>query len=189
MLQMLCLMAMEIPFINSANAVYNEKLKILHFLMSLDVHTVEQHTVRGQCLAGLSNGISLESYFDDLERARESKTFVTFKVKRDNWHWTEMPFYLRTGQRMFTRIFEIVVVFKSILYHIFDMDLDNFFSNWLVIHLQPDEGLKQWSIMKDPSYGGMGFYHIPLDMCFAFAFTECNPDVCEYLLMDFVRGD
>ncbi|WP_375614442.1 glucose-6-phosphate dehydrogenase [Bartonella sp. AC535YNZD] len=189
MLQLLCLVAMEIPFINSANAVRDEKLKVLHSLTPLDVHNVGQHTVRGQYLSGLSNGISVESYFDDLGRASESETFVALKVKIDNWRWANTPFYLRTGKRMFTRMSEIVVVFKPIPHNIFNVDLDEIFSNRLVIRLQPDEGVKQWLMIKDPSYGGMRFRHIPLDMSFASAFSERNPDAYERLLMDVIRGD
>ncbi|WP_375647189.1 glucose-6-phosphate dehydrogenase [Bartonella sp. CR84HXZ] len=189
MLQLLCLVAMEIPFTNSANAVRDEKLKILHSLTPLDVHNVGQHTVRGQYLSGLSNGISVESYFDDLGRVSKSETFVALKVKIDNWRWANTPFYLRTGKRMFTRMSEIVVVFKPIPHNIFNVDLDEIFSNRLVIRLQPDEGVKQWLMIKDPSYGGMRFRHIPLDMSFASAFSERNPDAYERLLMDVIRGD
>ncbi|WP_375646154.1 glucose-6-phosphate dehydrogenase [Bartonella sp. AA56HLJMS] len=189
MLQLLCLVAMEIPFTNSANAVRDEKLKVLHSLTPLDVHNVGQHTVRGQYLSGLSNGISVESYFDDLGRASGSETFVALKVKIDNWRWANTPFYLRTGKRMFTRMSEIVVVFKPIPHNIFNVDLDEIFSNRLVIRLQPDEGVKQWLMIKDPSYGGMRFCHIPLDMSFASAFSERNPDAYERLLMDVIRGD
>ncbi|WP_375624561.1 MULTISPECIES: glucose-6-phosphate dehydrogenase [unclassified Bartonella] len=189
MLQLLCLVAMEIPFTNSANAVRDEKLKILHSLTPLDVHNVGQHTVRGQYLSGLSNGISVESYFDDLGRVSKSETFVALKVKIDNWRWANTPFYLRTGKRMFTRMSEIVVVFKPIPHNIFNVDLDKIFSNRLVIRLQPDEGVKQWLMIKDPSYGGMRFRNIPLDMSFASAFSERNPDAYERLLMDVIRGD
>ncbi|WP_375621110.1 glucose-6-phosphate dehydrogenase [Bartonella sp. AA97HXZ] len=189
MLQLLCLVAMEIPFTNSANAVRDEKLKVLHSLTPLDVHNVGQHTVRGQYLSGLSNGISVESYFDDLGRVSKSETFVALKVKIDNWRWANTPFYLRTGKRMFTRMSEIVVVFKPIPHNIFNVDLDEIFSNRLVIRLQPDEGVKQWLMIKDPSYGGMRFRHIPLDMSFSSAFSERNPDAYERLLMDVIRGD
>ncbi|PIT70363.1 glucose-6-phosphate dehydrogenase [Bartonella tribocorum] len=189
-LQLLCLVAMEIPFINSANAVRDEKLKVLNSLTSLDVHNVEQNTVRGQYLAGLSNGVSVDSYLDDLGKEESgSETFVALKVKIDNWRWANTPFYLRTGKRMFTRMSEIVVVFKPIPHNIFDVDSDEIFSNRLVIRLQPDEGVKQWLMIKDPSYGGVRFRYTPLDMSFASAFSERNPDAYERLLMDVIRGD
>ncbi|WP_156850539.1 glucose-6-phosphate dehydrogenase [Bartonella refiksaydamii] len=190
MLQLLCLVAMEIPCTNKANAVRNEKLKVLHSLTPLGVHNVEQHTVRGQYLAGVLNGISVGSYLDDLgKKNSKSETFVALKVKINNWRWADTPFYLRTGKRMAARMSEIVIVFKSIPHNIFDTDSDEIFSNRLVIRLQPDEGVKQWLMIKDPGPGGMRFCHIPLDMSFASAFSERNPDAYERLLMDVIRGD
>ncbi|WP_317992867.1 glucose-6-phosphate dehydrogenase [Bartonella gliris] len=190
MLQLLCLVAMEIPFSNNANAVRDEKLKVLHSLMPLDVHNVGKNTVRGQYLAGISDGISVKSYLDDLgKKVSKSETFVALKIKINNWRWADTPFYLRTGKRMFTRMSEIVVVFKPIPHNIFETDLDAIFSNRLVIRLQPNEGMKQWLMIKDPGPGGMRFRHIPLDMSFASAFSERNPDAYERLLMDVVRGN
>ncbi|CAK01039.1 glucose-6-phosphate dehydrogenase [Bartonella tribocorum] len=190
MLQLLCLVAMEIPFIHSANAVRDEKLKVLHSLTPLDVHNVEQNTVRGRYMAGLSNGVSVGSYLDDLGKEESrSETFAALKVKINNWRWANTPFYLRTGKRMFTRMSEIVVVFKPIPHNIFNVDSDEIFSNRLVIRLQPDEGVKQWLMIKDPGPGGMRFRHIPLDMSFASAFSQRNPDAYERLLMDVIRGD
>ncbi|UTO28756.1 glucose-6-phosphate dehydrogenase [Bartonella harrusi] len=190
MLQLLCLVAMEIPFTNRANAVRDEKLKVLHSLTPLDVHNVGQYTVRGQYLSGLLNGLSVRSYCDDLgKKVSESETFVALKVKINNWRWADTPFYLRTGKRMSTRMSEIVIVFKSIPHNIFEANADEIFSNRLVIRLQPDEGVKQWLMIKDPDPSGMRFRHIPLDMRFASAFSQRNPDAYERLLMDVIRGD
>ncbi|MET3560323.1 glucose-6-phosphate 1-dehydrogenase [Bartonella japonica] len=190
MLQLLCLVAMEIPFANTANAVRDEKLKVLHSLTPLDIHNVEKNTVRGQYLSGLSDGITLRSYLDDIgKEVSKSETFVALKVKINNWRWADTPFYLRTGKRMSTRISEIVVVFKPIPHNIFNTYSDEIFSNRLIIRLQPDEGVKQWLMIKDPGPGGMRFRHIPLDMSFASAFSQRNPDAYERLLMDVIRGD
>ncbi|MET3589306.1 glucose-6-phosphate 1-dehydrogenase [Bartonella silvatica] len=190
MLQLLCLVAMEIPFINKANAVRDEKLKVLYSLAPIDLHNVEKHTVRGQYLSGTLDGVSVGSYLDDLSKKNsDSETFVALKVKINNWRWADTPFYLRTGKRMSTRMSEIVVVFKPIPHNIFETDSDEIFSNRLVIRLQPDEGVKQWLMIKDPGPGGMRFCHIPLDMRFASAFSQRNPDAYERLLMDVIRGD
>ncbi|MBX4336540.1 glucose-6-phosphate dehydrogenase [Bartonella raoultii] len=189
-LQLLCLIAMEIPFNNSANAVRDEKLKVLRSLTPIDIHNVEQNTVRGQYLAGISGGVPVKSYLDDLgKKASRSETFVALKVKINNWRWADTPFYLRTGKRMFTRMSEVVVFFKPIPHNIFEIGSDKIFSNRLVIRLQPDEGVKQWLMIKDPSSGGMRFRHIPLDMSFASTFFERHPDAYERLLMDVIRGD
>ncbi|EJF75349.1 glucose-6-phosphate dehydrogenase [Bartonella alsatica] len=190
MLQLLCLVAMEIPFTNRANAVRDEKLKVLHSLTPLDIRNVEQNTVRGQYLAGILNSVSVGSYLDDLgKKTSESETFVALKVKINNWRWADTPFYLRTGKRMSMRMSEIVVVFKPVPHNIFNVDSDEIFSNRLVVRLQPNEGVKQWLMIKDPGPGGMRFRHIPLDMSFASAFSQRNPDAYERLLMDVIRGE
>ncbi|WP_336294735.1 glucose-6-phosphate dehydrogenase [Bartonella sp. CB169] len=190
MLQLLCLVAMEIPFTNSANAVRNEKLKVLHSLTPLDVHNVRQSTVRGQYLSGILDGVSVSSYLDDVgKKLSKRETFVALKVKIDNWRWANTPFYLRTGKRMPRRMSEIVVVFKPIPHNIFDVGSNKIFSNRLVIRLQPDEGIKQWLMIKDPGSSKMRFRHIPLDMSFASMFSERSPDAYERLLMDVIRGD
>ncbi|WP_208435097.1 glucose-6-phosphate dehydrogenase [Bartonella phoceensis] len=190
MLQLLCLVAMEIPFTSKANAVRDEKLKVLHSLTPLDIHNVEQETVRGQYLSGTLNGVSVGSYLDDLgKKVSKSETFVALKVKINNWRWADTPFYLRTGKRMSTRMSEIVVVFKPIPHNIFETNSGEIFSNRLVVRVQPDEGVKQWLMIKDPGPGGIRFRHIPLDMSFASAFSQRNPDAYERLLMDVIRGD
>ncbi|WP_455482169.1 glucose-6-phosphate dehydrogenase [Bartonella sp. B35(2025)] len=190
MLQLLCLVAMEIPFINSTNAVRGEKLKVLHSLIPLNVYNVAQNTVRGQYLAGTLEGIPVRSYLDDLgKKASKSETFVALKINIDNWRWANTPFYLRTGKRMFTRMSEIVVVFKSIPHNILSIDSGKTFSNWLIFRIQPNEGVRQWLMIKDQCSGGIQFHHIPLGMGFAPTFSECNLDAYERLLMDVIRGD
>jgi len=190
MLQLLCLVAMEPPSANTANVVRDEKLKVLHSLGRIDAHNVMTHTVRGQYLAGASTSGPVGSYLDDLKQDKSNtETFVALKVDVNNWRWAGTPFYLRTGKRMATRMSEIVVTFKPIPHNIFDEDAGEIVPNRLVIRLQPDEGVKQWLMIKDPGPGGMRLRHIPLDMTFADSFSVRNPDAYERLLMDVVRGN
>lgn len=190
MLQLLCLVAMEPPSANTANVVRDEKLKVLHSLGRIDAHNVMTHTVRGQYLAGASTSGPVGSYLDDLKQDKSNtETFVALKVDVNNWRWAGTPFYLRTGKRMATRMSEIVVTFKPIPHNIFGEDAGEIVPNRLVIRLQPDEGVKQWLMIKDPGPGGMRLRHIPLDMTFADSFSVRNPDAYERLLMDVVRGN
>lgn len=190
MLQLLCLVAMEPPSANTANVVRDEKLKVLHSLGRIDAHNVMTHTVRGQYLAGASTSGPVGSYLDDLKQDKSNtETFVALKVDVNNWRWAGTPFYLRTGKRMATRMSEIVVTFKPIPHNIFGEDAGEIVPNRLVIRLQPDEGVKQWLMIKDPGPGGMRLRHIPLDMTFADSFSVRNPDAYERLLMDAVRGN
>ncbi|MHC5305723.1 glucose-6-phosphate dehydrogenase [Bartonella sp. LJL80] len=190
MLQLLCLVAMEPPSANNADAVRDEKLKVLHSLAPIDSRNVMNNTVRGQYLAGASTSGPVGSYLQDLGKdASNTETFVALKVDINNWRWAGAPFYLRTGKRMATRMSEIVVTFKPIPHNIFGDDAGEIVPNRLVIRLQPDEGVKQWLMIKDPGPGGMRLRHIPLDMSFADSFSERNPDAYERLLMDVVRGN
>src|SRR5690606_11798404 len=106
-----------------------------------------------------------------------------------NWRWAGVPFYLRTGKRLAERVSEICIQFKPVPHLIFDESAGNVTANQLVIRLQPDEGVKQWIMIKDPGPGGMRLRHVPLDMSFAESFEVRNPDAYERLIMDVVRGN
>ncbi|RLQ87231.1 glucose-6-phosphate dehydrogenase [Notoacmeibacter ruber] len=190
MLQLLCLVAMEPPASLDADAVRDEKLKVLRALTPMTNDTVHRHTVRGQYRAGASLGGAVKGYLDELESGKsETETFVALKTEIGNWRWAGVPFYLRTGKRLATRASEIVVQFKPIPHSIFEESAGEVVANQLVIRLQPDEGVKQWMMVKDPGPGGMRLRHVPLDMYFADAFNVRNPDAYERLLTDVVRGN
>ncbi len=118
-----------------------------------------------------------------------TETFVALKAEIGSWRWNGVPFYLRTGKRLPSRVSEIVVEFKSVPHSMFDKSAGQISPNRLVIRLQPDEGVKLWLMIKDPGPGGMRLQHVPLDMSFAEAFSVRNPDAYERLLMDVVRGN
>jgi glucose-6-phosphate 1-dehydrogenase len=100
-----------------------------------------------------------------------------------------VPFYLRTGKRLPSRVSEIVVTFKPIPHSLFEAGAGPIAPNRLVIRLQPDEGVKLWLMIKDPGPGGMRLSYVPLDMSFADAFGVRNPDAYERLLTDVIRGN
>ncbi|KQT70065.1 MULTISPECIES: glucose-6-phosphate dehydrogenase [unclassified Aureimonas] len=189
-LQLLCLVALEPPAAMNADALRDEKLKVLRALRPIDAGNVESRTVRGQYKAGASNGSAVKGYLDDLGDAdSQTETFVAIKAEIGNWRWAGVPFYLRTGKRLSQRMSEIVVTFRSIPHSIFERSAGNVVQNQLVLRLQPDEGVRQWLMIKDPGPGGMRLRHIPLDMTFAESFNTRNPDAYERLLMDVIRGN
>ena len=189
-LQLLCLTAMEIPSSMDSEAVRDEKLKVLRALKPIDASNVEQATVRGQYRAGASAGGPVKGYLDELEGGvSNTETFVAIKAEIGNWRWAGVPFYLRTGKRLATRVSEIVIEFKPIPYSIFGDSAGPIFANQLVIRLQPDEGVKQYIMIKDPGPGGMRLRQISLDMSFAQSFDGRAPDAYERLIMDVVRGN
>ena len=189
MLQLLCLVAMEPPTSTLADAVRDEKLKVLKSLKPIAGDAVANLSVRGQYRAGASDGGAVAGYLDELgSQTSKTETFVGLKAEIGNWRWSGVPFYLRTGKRLEQRVSEIVVTFKPIPHSVFDASAGPITANRLVMRLQPDEGVKLWLMIKDPGPGGMRLQHVPLDMSFADAFGVRNPDAYERLLMDVVRG-
>ncbi|MBS3648459.1 glucose-6-phosphate dehydrogenase [Pseudaminobacter sp. 19-2017] len=190
MLQLLCLVAMEPPSSMDADAVRDEKLKVLRSLKRINGQEAPKHTVRGQYKAGASATGAVKGYLDELGNASSrTETFVAIKAEIGNWRWAGVPFYLRTGKRLASRVSEIVIEFKPIPHNIFGESAGNVSANQLVIRLQPNEGVKQFIMIKDPGPGGMRLRPISLDVSFAEAFTGRNPDAYERLIMDVVRGN
>ena len=189
-LQLVCLVAMEIPSSMDSEAVRDEKLKVLRALKPITTANVEQATVRGQYRAGASSGGPVKGYLDELEGGvSNTETFVAIKAEVNNWRWAGVPFYIRTGKRLAGRMSEIVITFKPIPHTIFDQAAGRINQNQLIIRLQPDEGVKQSLMIKDPGPGGMRLRNVSLDMSFASAFNVRNPDAYERLLMDVIRSN
>jgi len=191
MLQLLCLVAMEPPAKLEADAMRDEKLKVLRSLQPVDTDQLcNLNTVRGQYRAGASAGGAVPGYLDELgEPGSTTETFVALKAEIANWRWAGVPFYLRTGKRLPERVSEIVIMFRAIPHSVFDAGAGPIERNRLVIRLQPDEGVKLWLMSKDPGPGGMRLRPVPLDMSFANTFRVRNPDAYERLVLDVVRGN
>ena len=190
MLQLLCLVAMEPPSSLQADALRDEKLKVLKSLSPINDQNVAAMTVRGQYRAGFAEGGPVPSYLQDIGKdSSDTETFVALKIGIANWRWAGVPFYLRSGKRLPQRFSEIVVGFRRVPHEIFDSGADGIPANRLVIRVQPDEGIKLWLMIKEPGPGGMRLQHVPLDMSFAKAFAGPSADAYERLLMDAVRGN
>ena len=190
MLQLLCLVAMEPPTSIEADSVRDEKLKVLQSLKRLTEETLASNTVRGQYRAGASASGAVSGYLEELgSETSKTETYVAIKAEIGSWRWNGVPFYLRSGKRLPSRLSEIVVEFKPVPYSVFGTGAGPIASNRLVIRLQPDEGVKLMLMIKDPGPGGMRLRQVPLDMTFSDAFGVRNPDAYERLLMDVVRGN
>jgi glucose-6-phosphate 1-dehydrogenase len=190
MLQLFCLVAMEPPTSLAADAVRDEKLKVLKSLVPLVGERAIEATVRGQYRAGASAGGPVRGYLEELDAAASrTETFVALRADIANWRWAGVPFYLRTGKRLAARVSEIMVAFRPIPHSVFGQGAGSIVANRLVIRLQPDEGVKLWLMIKDPSASTMRLQHVPLDMSFAHVFAGRSPDAYERLLMDVVRGN
>jgi glucose-6-phosphate 1-dehydrogenase len=189
MIQLLCLLAMEPPRHFDADAVRDEKIKVLKSLRPLTGSTAIQATVRGQYTAGAVDGTAVPGFAEEIGKPTRTETYAALRVNIDNWRWAGVPFYLRTGKRLPQRISEIVVQFRAIPHSIFGSDAGDIKPNRLIMRLQPDEGVKLRLMSKDPSPGGMRLKATPLNLSYAETFKGRWPEAYERLLLDVVRGD
>lgn len=191
-LQLLCLVAMEPPASDEANALRDEKLKVLRALKPITGDAVSKYSVRGQYRGVTSESTSVASYQEELpddKKGSHTETFVALKAEVENWRWAGVPFYIRTGKRLATRVSEIVVQFRNVPHSMFDHAEGAPKPNKLVIRLQPDEGVKLFMMIKDPGPGGLRLREVNLNLSFADTFTERTPEAYERLLLDVVRGN
>ena len=190
LLQLLCLVAMEPPASMSADAVRDEKLKVLRALKQINGANADELTVRGQYSAGAANGTSVPGYLQEIEGGKsDTETFVAIKADIGNWRWAGVPFYLRTGKRLAERVSEIIIQFKPAPHNVFGEEAGRMIANKLVLRLQPDEAVSQMIMIKDPGPGGMRLRQVALDMSFAERFDVRSPDAYERLLLDVIRGN
>jgi glucose-6-phosphate 1-dehydrogenase len=191
MLQLLCLIAMDPPVSLDADRVRDEKLKVLRALKPMEPHEVAGLTVRGQYAAGAIDGKPVPGYLADLgtDEASSTETFVALKAEVRTWRWANVPFYLRTGKRLPSKVSEIVIQFRALPFSIFPPESAEWRPNSLIIRLQPEEGMRLEMMTKDPGPGGLRLSPTGLDIRFEKTFGKRFPDAYERLLMDTVRGN
>ncbi len=190
LMQLLCLIAMEPPARIDADAVRDEKVKVLKSLRPIDATTVAHETVRGRYGAGAIAGQAVPGYLDEVgDEESTTETFVAIKCAIDNWRWTGVPFYLRTGKRLAERRSEIVVAFREVPHLIFPASAGEIGANRLVIRLQPDEGIHLVLTTKTPTPGKLRLRPAALNLSFADAFDTRHPDAYERLVTDVLRGN
>ena len=198
LLQLLCLVAMEPPALFQARQIRDEKVKVLQALRPGSSGPVSQWTVRGQYTAGLIDRQPVPGYREEDRVPPQStrETFVAMKVGIDNWRWEGVPFFLRTGKRLPTRVTEIVIQFKQPPLNLFSTvecngdlcDLVETRPNQLVLRIQPRESIFLRFSTKRP---GMQYHIEPVVMDFDYEdhFPADLPGAYERLLLDVMRGD
>ncbi len=196
-LQLLCLIAMEPPALFHARDLHDEKLKVLKALSNGNKGDISKWVVSGQYSAGIVDGQPAVSYLseDRIPADSRTETFVAMKVQVDNWRWAGVPFYLRTGKRLPSRVSEIAIQFKLPPLNLFntvecDGDICALVGaqpNQLVFRIQPSESIKLSFSTKRP---GMQYQIHPVTMDFNYkTFTQPLPEAYERLLLDVLRGD
>jgi glucose-6-phosphate 1-dehydrogenase len=190
LLQLVCLFAMEPPSSLDQNAVRDEKMKVLRSLKPISASDAKANTVRGQYGEGAIKGETVAGFVDELsDKDSTTETFVALKLEIENWRWSGVPFYLRTGKRLKAKHSEIVVQFQDVPHSIFPEQQYNVSPNLLRIRLQPDEGVQLSVMAKEPGPGGFDLRPVSLDLSFAETFGVRYPDAYERLLMEVLRGN
>jgi glucose-6-phosphate 1-dehydrogenase len=192
LLQLLCLVAMEPPSHFDPSAVRNEKLKVLRSLRPIGPAEAATHSVAGQYTRGAIDGVAVPGYLDELGHPSATETFVALRAHVDNWRWSGVPFYLRTGKRMARRSTEIYLELKPVPHSIFGNGGTPISPDALLIRLQPEEKISLLLMTKRPGLDreGVRLAQVALDLDLADAFDRVRRrGAYERLYLDALEGN
>ena len=190
LLQLLSLVAMEPPATLAADALRDEKLKVLRAVAPKTRSEIGHEVVRGQYGAGWVAGNPVVAYRkeDEVDAESETETYVAGKFEIDDWRWSGVPFYLRTGKRMAKRATEIAIQFREVPYRLFADSTADPQPNLLAIRVQPDEGILLRFGSKVPGLG-LAIRPVTMDFSYGTAFSTDAPEAYETLILDAMLGD
>ena len=192
LMQLVCLIAMEPPVSFNADEVRNKKVDVLNSIRRIKKEEVHSFAVRGQYGPGWIEGEKVKGYREEKDVSEDSctETFAALKLFVDNWRWTDVPFYIRSGKRMQDSISVITIDFKPVPHQSFpDAATENWQPNRLVLNIQPDMGIRLRFQAKRP---GLQMNLAPVDMLFDYNDSYksgSSPDGYETLLLDVMEGD
>ena len=190
-LQLMAMFAMEPPVEFGPEDLRDEKLKVLRAVKPMAPSDVATNVVRGQYVSGWVEGERIPSYRDAPEVApdSETETFVALKLAIDSWRWAGVPFYLRTGKALPSRVTEIAVQFRRAPLALFNRaGVPQIDPNVLAIRIQPDEGILLRFGAKVPGQG-LQIRNVNMDFRYGSSFAVDSPDAYETLLIDAMVGD
>ncbi len=191
LMQLMTLTAMEPPAGYRAEAVRDEKVKVLRSVRPIPAEQVLESTVRGQYGAGISVGNPVPGYREEPGVAATSATesFVALRFFIDNWRWAGVPFFLRTAKRMPKRVSEIAIQFRQVPLMLFDNGpLNDIDPNVLAMKIQPDEGISLRFSSKVPGQSNQ-IRPVTMDFRYNSSFGVESPEAYERLLLDALLGD
>ncbi len=191
LLQLLCLVAMEPPYSLDPDVVRNAKMEVLRCLRPITTKDVEKCTVRAQYTEGQAHGAPVPGYRREkgVKPDSTTETYVAIKCFVENWRWSGVPFYLRTGKALPLRASEVAVQFKDIPQILFNANAQNPQApNVLALKIQPEEGLSLRIVSRVP---GTRAHTHPVEMDFQYGevFGRPSPEAYERLLLDVMAGD
>ena len=191
MMQLLSLVAMEPPVDLSADAVRNEKVKVLQALPRWRPEDVFKNVVRAQYTAGSIQGTEVPGYLEEkgVSPTSTTDTFISIRLELNNWRWAGVPFFLRTGKRLPKRATEIAIQFRRPPTELFEPETDGQSgSNQLVLRIQPNEGASLAFEAKIPG-SRRRLQEVRMDFRYGTAFAVPPPEAYERLLLDVMLGD
>jgi glucose-6-phosphate 1-dehydrogenase len=191
LLQILCLIAMEPPVAFEANEIRDRKVEVLRAIRPIPSQQVHDFAVRGQYGQGWLEGDHVIGYRDEPGVSPDSptETYAALKLFVDNWRWQDVPFYLRTGKRLPTKVSEALIQFRPVPHQSFPPSaVLGWRPNRLLIRIQPEESIMLRFQAKQP---GPTMLLDPVEMrfCYSEAFKTTPPEAYETLLLDVLLGD
>lgn len=190
-LQLLCLIGMETPINFDADEIRNKKVDVLKAIRPFSPEDVRFSTVRGQYTRGWVEGKEVPGYRHekDVQPDSNTETFAAMKFFVDNWRWQGIPFYVRTGKRLFQTSSIISIQFKDVPHQVFPPAVtENWQQNRLIISIQPEMSIRLQVQAKRP---GLAMVLNPVDMVFDYkgTYNSDTPEAYETLLLDVMTGD
>ncbi|HEV2659330.1 MAG TPA: glucose-6-phosphate dehydrogenase, partial [Ktedonobacteraceae bacterium] len=190
-MQVLCLTAMEPPVAFDAEAIRDEKVKVLRAIRAYKPEEVISEVVRGQYTEGTIDGQAVVGYKQEkgVKPDSTTETYVALRLFIENWRWEDVPFYIRTGKRLPTRSTEVTIQFKRVphqMYH--PTETKGLVPNRLTIRIQPDEGISLKIGAKVPG-AAQHLESVDMGFTYASAFGIQSPDAYERLIADCILGD
>ncbi len=190
LLELTGIIAMEPPSSFDSDSIRNEIVKVFQSLRPLKEENVIEDVIRGQYLASKIKGENVPGYREEkgVDRNSKTETYVALRLFIDNWRWGGVPFYIRTGKRMPTRVTEVVIHFKPTPHYLFTRNNMADGCNNLVIRIQPDEGILLKFGMKVPGTG-FNVQNVNMDFHYSQLQNSYLPSAYERLLHDCMMGD
>ncbi len=190
LLQLLSLVGMEPPATFGADALRDEKVKVLRAITPFTPDQARSEVVRGQYGPGWVSGKPVAAYRDEpnVDPVSETETFIAARFTIDNWRWSGVPFYLRMGKRLPKRATEIAIQFKEVPHQLFRDSAADPEPNLLAMRIQPDEGIMLRFGAKVPGLG-IDVRNVTMDFTYGSAFQTDSPDAYETLILDALLGD
>ncbi|MDX1283560.1 MAG: glucose-6-phosphate dehydrogenase, partial [Draconibacterium sp.] len=191
LLQVMGFVAMEPPVVIEANAIRNEILKVFQSIRPINENQVSKCVIRGQYTSSTIKNNTVSGYREEsgVDKHSRTETFVALKFFIDNWRWAGIPFYIRTGKKLPTRVTEVVIHFRKVPHSLFGpSNNSNISNNQLIIRIQPDEGILLKFGMKTPG-AGFEVQTVNMDFHYSDLANKNVPAAYERLLLDCMQGD